>query len=253
MGNVRLKKKRHETSITFIVTKAVYGIGFSILALTFGAMLFLSVTANNHIFNSEVFPIVEGVVFWSYIALVLLLTVIIPFLTSRKLRKNGESIFKITEAIKDQNLDFQVSYGKVKEINDILESMDKMRMSLKESLEKPWNLEQTRKNQISAIVHDFKTPMTIMKGNIDLIECSEGSQICREYIEDAKFSLVQMETYLDILINMTRAENGYAIKTVKCEGCSLINKIVSPLTKIAHKKNDAIKNIIVSFTPNFNV
>ena len=234
MGNV--KNQRHQTSITVILTKAVYGIGFGILSLTICVLVFLSVIASKHIFTPEVLNIIEAILFFGYFGIVIVLTIAIPFFTAKKLRKNGQAIVNVIEKIKVQDLDFEISHNEIKEINQILDSMNDMRLVLKESLEKQWNLEQKRKNQIYALAHDFKTPMTVLKGNIDLLRDSVTDEIHIEYVEDAKYSLNQMEKYLNNLLDMARAEKGYIMNAQKLEFCSMVNEIISPLVRIAKEK-----------------
>ena len=44
-----------------------------------------------------------------------------------------------------------------------------MRDALRESLEKQWKTEQEKKQQMSALAHDIKTPLTIVRGNAELL------------------------------------------------------------------------------------
>ena len=41
--------------------------------------------------------------------------------------------------------------------------------NLKISLEWQWKTEQTQKEQIAALTHDLKTPLTVIQGNADLL------------------------------------------------------------------------------------
>jgi len=40
-----------------------------------------------------------------------------------------------------------------------------MKDNLKISLERQWKTEQTQKEQIAALAHDLKTPLTVIQGN----------------------------------------------------------------------------------------
>ncbi|WP_297423834.1 sensor histidine kinase KdpD [Clostridium sp.] len=234
MGNV--KNKRRQTSIMVILTKAVYGIGFGILGLTACVLIFLSIIASKNILTPESLNNIEAVLFFGYFGVVLVLTIAIPFFTARKLRKNGQAILKVIEKIKVQDLDFEISHSEIKEINEILDSMNDMRLVLKESLEKQWSLEQRRKDQIYALAHDFKTPMTVLKGNVDLLQNIITDETNAEYVEDAKYSLDQMEKYLNNLLDMARAEKGYIMNAHKLELYSMVNEIILPLVRIAKEK-----------------
>ncbi|MFJ7407020.1 MULTISPECIES: histidine kinase dimerization/phospho-acceptor domain-containing protein [unclassified Lysinibacillus] len=48
-----------------------------------------------------------------------------------------------------------------------LNGIDKMRNSLKIALEEQWLLEKQKREQVSALAHDIKTPLTIVKGNAE--------------------------------------------------------------------------------------
>ena len=56
-----------------------------------------------------------------------------------------ELLKNTTEKIEQQDLDFVVESSKIYEINNVLFSMDKMKLALKDSLEKQWMLEENRK------------------------------------------------------------------------------------------------------------
>lgn len=240
MGNIK-NKKNNQTTITFIVTKAVYIIGFGILGITICILAFLSITADKHLFSPQVFVKIEKAIIIGYFLSIISMTFVIPYLTARKLKKSGEQILKITENIKIQNLDFEIHNTEIKEINIILNSMDDMRIALKESLEKQWRLEQNRKKQISAIAHDFKTPLTVLKGNMDLIRTSCGlDEDCKEYVEDAQASIKQMEGYINQLLEVSRAEKGYLLYKQELELNSVIDDVTSLLIRIASEKEVSI-------------
>ena len=50
-----------------------------------------------------------------------------------------------------------------KKFDDCLSAIDDMRDALRESLEKQWKTEQEKKQQMSALAHDIKTPLTIVR------------------------------------------------------------------------------------------
>ena len=235
-----VKKKKHDTSLTSIVTKTVYGVGFGSLTLISCALIFLAVCSDNHLFKQQTFDILEGIVFFGCIGSVIFLTIFIPFITSKKIKKNGQEIINVTEKIKAKDLDYEISYGGIKEINQVLDSINDMRMELKKSLESQWRLENNRRKQISVLAHDFKTPMTVLRGNMDLLKSSSIDDSCREYIEDSECSLEMMEKYLNMLLEITRAERGYTMNFQKVELISMINDFISPLAKMAEDKSITI-------------
>lgn len=236
MGHVNHGIKRKKT-LTSILVEAVYGIGFSILGLTVCVLIFLSVGEGKKLFTPETYVRAINIIVVGYIFIVIVLTIFFPLLAARKIKKRGQAILVAAEKIKSQDLDFRICPSGVKEIDEILNSMDDMRVALKQSLEKQWRMEQNRKEQIAAVAHDFKTPLTVLKGNLDLLQASEQDEARKDYLKDAKGSVEQMEVYLNQLLEMTRAESGNIVMhAVKEELGKLLKEAVLPLVRIADEK-----------------
>ncbi|MCD4712580.1 MAG: HAMP domain-containing histidine kinase [Clostridiales bacterium] len=69
--------------------------------------------------------------------------------------------------IKDGNLDFKLETDSKTEMGDVVESFDAMRQELKNSIEKQIKFEENRKELISSISHDLKTPIASIKGHVE--------------------------------------------------------------------------------------
>lgn len=98
------------------------------------------------------------------------------FLTARfskSLRLQLAPLFDATSEIAKQNLDFEVGHSKIREFEEVLISFSSMKESLKTSLAQQWKAEQMQREQIAALAHDLKTPLTIIQGNADLINETE--------------------------------------------------------------------------------
>ena len=111
------------------------------------------------------------------------------------------------QEIQNQNLDFSVGTVNIKEVNDVLEAMDKMRSTLKYSLESQWKAEQMRKEQISALSHDLKTPLSIIRGNAELLYDTSLTEEQAEYIAYIEESSLKMQDYIKMLIEITKSDN----------------------------------------------
>lgn len=84
------------------------------------------------------------------------------------IRKKMTPMREALEQIGDRNLDFKVNYSGVREIDECLVALDDMRYALKTSLQKQWETEQEKSRQMSALAHDIKTPLTVVRGNSEL-------------------------------------------------------------------------------------
>lgn len=82
---------------------------------------------------------------------------------SRKLKIQLSPLIMATEQIQKQNLDFEVESSEISEYNAVLNSISEMKDSLKLSLEQQWKAEQSQREQIAALAHDLKTPLTVIQ------------------------------------------------------------------------------------------
>lgn len=130
---------------------------------------------------------------------------------AKNIRAQLNPLFKATEQVSQQNLDFEVGYSTIKEFEDVLCSFANMKDNLKSSLEQQWSAEQLQREQIAALAHDLKTPLTVIQGNIDLIsetELDEEQQLYAGYITE---SSEQIGVYIKTLIDISRTITGYQL------------------------------------------
>lgn len=74
---------------------------------------------------------------------------------------------KATRNIKDGNLDFVLDVEGTDEFSELCRDFEEMRRRLKESAEEKIILDKENKELISNISHDFKTPITAVKGYVE--------------------------------------------------------------------------------------
>ena len=130
---------------------------------------------------------------------------------AKNMRAQLSPLFEATEKVAEQNLDFEVGHSKIKEFEDLLCSFSDMKNNLKSSLEKQWSTEQLQREQIAALAHDLKTPLTVIQGNIDLISETELDEEQRLYAGYIIESSGQMGVYIRTLIDISRTVAGYQL------------------------------------------
>lgn len=155
----------------------------------------------------------------------LLIAVMIALAFGRKLRLELVPIMEATDAIKRQELHFHVGATRIQEFNTVLDSIKDMSEALKDSLKQQWSLEQHRKMQISAITHDIKTPLTIIKGSTEILQESEISSEDKELLEYIHTSSDKMEKYLGLLMAAAKAENEDCFKPENFSVATCIGEI----------------------------
>ncbi len=127
---------------------------------------------------------------------------------SWKIKQELQKIEWMTEKIEHQDLEFPCPDSQVLEIKKILETFGKMRDTLKESLMKQWELESARKEQMGALAHDLKTPLTVIRGNVQLMEEAESLEEAQKYSLALELEIQGIEEYLQILQEMI-STGGY--------------------------------------------
>lgn len=123
------------------------------------------------------------------------------------LRRDAALLTNATKTIGQQRLDTPLTgKARVKEFGETLAAMEQLRVSLAQSLERQWALEQQRKMEIAALTHDLKTPLTVISGNAELLQ-EEALDAEHKVIVDAILrSAIRLQSYVAQLRSMADAE-----------------------------------------------
>ncbi|MGN1168228.1 MAG: sensor histidine kinase [Lachnospiraceae bacterium] len=133
----------------------------------------------------------------------------------KKMKRKMKPVMDAVERIKNQDLEYEVSYSGVKEIDDCLLSIEEMRNALKDSLKRQWKTEQEKGRQMSALAHDIKTPLTVIRGNAELLSETEMTEEQEKYIDYIASSALQIQNYVQTLIEVTKSVDGYQYRFEK--------------------------------------
>lgn len=108
---------------------------------------------------------------YGFIALFVLLNVlvngILSWWISKSILKPLDLLSFGTKEIREGNLDTRMQYGKKDEFGSVCRDFDDMRAYLKESVQQRLEDEKRRKNLITGISHDLRTPLTSISGYLD--------------------------------------------------------------------------------------
>ena len=86
---------------------------------------------------------------------------------------------------------------RIREFSATLQALQTMGRELTDSLQSQWRMEQQRTEQIAALAHDLKTPLTVIQGNADLLAEDEAlTPEQREQVEAILRGTEQTRTYL---------------------------------------------------------
>ena len=119
-------------------------------------------------------------------ALAYLLEVLIPTVVLvKKIKSSLRKVLDYTESLKSQDLSALPKNTGIYELDQINVATDGMRRELVVTMEDKWKKEQEAKAQMAQIAHDLKTPLTVIRGNADLLmekDCDEESKESLEAI-----------------------------------------------------------------------
>lgn len=178
---------------------------------------------------------------------ILLLTLLIIFcfisiititlIWAKKISKELNSLLEASEEIRKQNLDFQVKKSNVQEFNVILESLEKIKLGLSESLRTNWREEEKKRNQISALSHDIKTPVSIIKGNSELLGETNLTEEQETYLNYIRKNTSRIDKYVEtlMLVNKSNQANELNFNEIKTE------KFVENIEKLAKEFTSTYK------------
>lgn len=150
------------------------------------------------------FPNADLMMIGSMFVSILIIFIILTFYYANKLSQQLKPILRATEKISQQDLDFQTSQSTIKEFNQVLSGLDHMRAALRDSLMENWKAEQDKQNQISALTHDLKTPLTVARGNAELLAMTPLDAEQMDLLEHFQKGIAQVDSYVQELSELNK-------------------------------------------------
>jgi Signal transduction histidine kinase len=139
------------------------------------------------------------IVVLSALIILILTNGILTYFTSKSILIPLKELENAANKIKQGDLDYKINISTKDEIGEVGNSFEEMRLQLKESLELQNQYEENRKELISSISHDLKTPITSIKGYIEGIR--DGVADTPEKMDKYITTIYTKATYMDNLIN----------------------------------------------------
>lgn len=177
------------------------------------------------------------------VCFILLVVVLVSVCFGRALKDKLIPLISAAGKIQSQELGFTIMPSGIKEISDVLNAIDNMRAALKESLESQWKSEQAQKEQILALAHDLKTPLTLVRGNAELLYDTELTKEQEELAGYICKSSLQMQDYVQKLLDITR--HGYKLELKELPARNFLDSITEQAEGLCSACN-------ISFQKNFN-
>ncbi|WP_459499080.1 sensor histidine kinase [Bacillus sp. C1] len=154
--------------------------------------------------TEKLFPIL----FISLLLLAIFIIGLLSYLVSRSVIKPILILKDATGRIKEGDLNFQVPVTSHDEIGQLNKAFEEMRQKLKESIEVQEQYEENRKELISNISHDLKTPITSIIGYVEGIKdgVANTPEKMDRYLTTIYTKAAHMDTLIDELFLFSKLD-----------------------------------------------
>lgn len=128
----------------------------------------------------------------------------------RKIEKPVAILSEASENISNNRLDFSVEVPEKNELGDLCLSFEKMRAALQDNNLEMWRQVEERKRLNAAFAHDLRTPLTVLKGQSEML-VKYAPKMSEEKIvstaEMMKRHIIRLENYVDTMNDLQRLED----------------------------------------------
>ncbi|MDO4661518.1 MAG: HAMP domain-containing sensor histidine kinase [Tissierellia bacterium] len=169
---------------------------------------------------------------------------IVTLLWADKVSNNLKPMLKASEKIAKKDLNFKIESTNIKEFNRVLDGLNSMKIALGESLKKEWVNTQNRKNQISALTHDLKTPLSIVQGNAELLKETDLDKDQEQLVDYIIKNSKRLTDYISTLILVNKTDDLIKINLKEIDSKVLVDEITQIADEICIVNNRKIKKTI---------
>ena len=142
------------------------------------------------------FPRIDLLVVASFVLLLSVSSLLILRHFAKRLQQELHKAAELNEHLLAQDLTYEPVASSITEIQQLINGMDRLKHELAASLKSQWQKEQQLTENIQAITHDIKTPISIMQGNVELLAEDEPEQAELQVILR---NLARLNDYVDEL------------------------------------------------------
>lgn len=131
--------------------------------------------------------------------------------TARQLREKTGQLTRACRILAEGDLSVPMPGSThLRELDEALQTMDRLRKELAASLKAQWLLEEQRSQRLAALAHDLKTPLTVVRGNAELLGEDALSAPQRQAVEAILRSSDRAAQYVAALRDVCAAQVSHA-------------------------------------------
>ena len=126
---------------------------------------------------------------------------------SRLLRRDAGALMSAAQTVAARRLDTPLTErARVREMNAALGAIEELRASLSDSLKAQWAAQTRRREELSALAHDLRTPLTAIMARADLLCEDAGDDATRESAQAIAAEAERLRAYAAALDGLWRDE-----------------------------------------------
>jgi len=129
-----------------------------------------------------------------------------------KLKTPLSQLSMATQRIKENDLNFSISFTSKDELGQLCESFESMRIALLKSHRELWQQAEERKRLNAAFAHDLRNPVTVLKGSAGILQ--KGMQQGSLTVDNASESIAliaeysaRIESYVEAMTSVQKLES----------------------------------------------
>lgn len=186
---------------------------------------------------------------YGFILFFVVLTVFINSISScwisRSILKPLHSLSMGTKEIREGNLDTRMEYRKKDEFGEVCRDFDEMRAYLKESVEQRLRDEKRRRDLVTGISHDLRTPLTSITGYLEglMDGIADTPEKRMRYLQAIKIRTGNLVSLVDSLSEYCRLDNGFRYRMEETDFKKFVEQYLETCRHDAEQNNVTIEFI----------
>lgn len=130
----------------------------------------------------------------------------------RRIEPPVDILISAYEKVQNSDLDFDLKYELDDEMGKLVTSFNSMKDCLAENYRNLWTQMEERKRINAAFAHDLRTPLTVLRGNLEWLE-EEGlsEEERQEAVDGIRRSVVRLEQFTEAMSRLQRL-GDYEVK-----------------------------------------
>lgn len=174
------------------------------------------------------------------LAFALVLSIIIAILVSKRFVRPLQDMEQATKLLAQGHYQVQTHIEQDDEVGSLAKHIDILAERLETASKQSAELEQMRKDYISNISHELRTPVTVMRGSLEALcdgVVSDAVKIS-EYHHQMLTESIHLERMVNDLLELSRLQNpNYAIEKTPLYLTDVLEDAIRSVRQIAAKKN----------------